>query len=180
MLRDSILAAQNGDQLALLYLTQKFQPLLRRYTLKLDYEDAENDMLLEFIELVHRIVLDTLRSTSDGSIVCYIAKAMQNIYYSKISQRKSQNQDILSWEALFESEKVFGGSNIIDVDQFMFIDTLKSCPSLTNKEAWVLYKIFYEGYTSSELATTLGSTKQNLNQIKRRGLAKLRKRLLNT
>lgn len=175
MLRDSILAAQNGDHSALLYLIQKFQPLLKRYTLKLDYEDAENDMLLEFIELIYNISLDTLRSTSDGTIVRYIAKAIQNTYYSKIGKRKLQNQDILSWEVLFESQKTQGGSSYIDIDRWMFVDFLKSCPCITNKEMWVLYKVYYEGYTSSDLATMPGSTKQNINQIKNRGLAKLRK-----
>ena len=157
MLRDSILAAQKGDHIALLYLTQKFQPLLKRYTLKLDYEDAENDMLLGFIELIYHISLNTLRSTADGAIVCYIAKAMRNVYYSNISKCKSQNQDILSWEELFDSQKAQGGSNSIDTDRLVFMDILKSCACLTNKEIWVLYKVFYEGYSSSELATILNS-----------------------
>lgn len=180
MLRDSILAAQKGDKSALLYLIEKFQPMLRRYARRLSYEDAESDMVLEFIELIHRISLDSLQSTADGSIVCYIAKAVQHTYYSKISKQKNQNHDALSWEELFESEKVYGGAEFINVDLLMFIDVLKSCPSLTNRETWILYKIYYEGYTSSELAAMLGTTKQNLNQIKLRGLAKLRGKLLNT
>jgi DNA-directed RNA polymerase specialized sigma subunit len=44
--------AQQGDDEAMLELINRFQPLLKKYAKKLRYDDAYEDCLLFFIELV--------------------------------------------------------------------------------------------------------------------------------
>lgn len=44
--------AQQGDEEAMLELIKRFQPLIRKYARKLEYDDAYEDCLLFFIELV--------------------------------------------------------------------------------------------------------------------------------
>ena len=45
------------------------------------------------------------------------------------------------------------------------------------KEKEVLTLIYYAGYSATEIAAAWGTSKQNVNQIKRRGLGKLKKSL---
>ena len=47
--------------------------------------------------------------------------------------------------------------------------------SLTEKETYVLEQVYYWGYTAAELAPGMGTSKQNVNQIKLRALGKLRR-----
>lgn len=52
MLIDWIRSAQRDDEDAMLYLITRFEKLIRKYARKLQYEDAENDLILDFIELI--------------------------------------------------------------------------------------------------------------------------------
>ena len=56
-----------------------------------------------------------------------------------------------------------------------FSDLVKGCPRLTEKETYVLEQVYYWGYTAAELAPGMGTSKQNVNQIKLRALGKLRR-----
>jgi len=47
--------AKYGDRDAALKMIQQFQPLLQKYSRKLGYEDAYNDLILFFIELISKI-----------------------------------------------------------------------------------------------------------------------------
>ena len=53
----------------------------------------------------------------------------------------------------------------------------EGCSELTKKEKEVLTLIYYAGYSATEIAAAWGTSKQNVNQIKRRGLGKLKKSL---
>jgi len=70
---DMILSSQKHDDKATIYLIEKFKPLLKKFASKLSYEDAYYDLLIDFIELIQNIRLETLRNRDEGSIVSYIA-----------------------------------------------------------------------------------------------------------
>ena len=62
-----------------------------------------------------------------------------------------------------------------------FDDILSSCSSLTKKEKSILKLIYIYGYSSTEIARQFSSSKQNINQIKKRALKKLQNsKLLNS
>ena len=46
---------------------------------------------------------------------------------------------------------------------------------LTSREMMVLKAVYEKGYTVSEVATSLGVSRQNVNQIKKRAIMKLKK-----
>lgn len=50
--------SQNRDIDATLKLIEKFKPILKKYAYKLYYNDAYNDLLMDFIELIYNIKLD--------------------------------------------------------------------------------------------------------------------------
>ena len=63
-------------------LMQKFTPLIRHLAHKLpyDYLDAEQDMFLSFLKLIHHINLNDIKNKEDKSLVKYIHKTMINCY----------------------------------------------------------------------------------------------------
>ena len=69
--------AKSGDKNAMEQLIRKFSGLLHMYAKKLNYEDALNDMILQFIEVIYRISVDKLSIQSEGAIIKYICHAMK-------------------------------------------------------------------------------------------------------
>ena len=56
---EKIKAAQSGNKDFILDLMNMFQPLLRSLATHLNYEDAINDLELEFIQLIKAIKLSS-------------------------------------------------------------------------------------------------------------------------
>lgn len=52
MLIDSIIHAQQGCDSDMMFLVSKFSGILKKYARKLNYEDAEQDLTADFIELM--------------------------------------------------------------------------------------------------------------------------------
>jgi hypothetical protein len=48
-----ILAAKNGSHNSMLELIKIFKPLIKKYAFKMNYEDAENDLILSMIQLIY-------------------------------------------------------------------------------------------------------------------------------
>ena len=75
--------AQENDDESLIKLIDRFQPVIRKYALKLNYEDAYEDLVLWFIELVKSHRLADLR---EEVIVSYINVCIKNYYNKKIGK----------------------------------------------------------------------------------------------
>ena len=73
--------AKYGDRDAALKMIQQFQPLLQKYSRKLGYEDAYNDLVLFFIELIYKIPDQIIASFNDGKLVKYISICIKNHHY---------------------------------------------------------------------------------------------------
>ena len=71
---ERILRAQSGSQEDMLFIIQKFEPQLKHYSRRLHSEDAQSELTLRFIETIHAMNLDSLRSQGDGTIVAYLAQ----------------------------------------------------------------------------------------------------------
>ena len=61
--------AQQEDKEAMQELIDRFQPLLRKYARKLGYDDAYEDCLLFFIELIKNMDLKRLKDRKDQAAV---------------------------------------------------------------------------------------------------------------
>lgn len=75
MLIDSIIHAQQGCDSDMMFLVSKFSGILKKYARKLNYEDAEQDLTADFIELIHHIDIEKLNNTSDGAIVNFLIRS---------------------------------------------------------------------------------------------------------
>ena len=80
-----IILAKQKDQEAILKLIDKFNPLLKKYAYLLKYEDALQDLIIFFIDLLYKIPDSLLQNYNEGKIVVYIEKSVkhQYVYMSK-------------------------------------------------------------------------------------------------
>lgn len=65
---DLIMQSQGGNRNATCMLIEKFNPLLKKY--------AYNDLLLDFIELLHTMQIKNIHNKSEGGVVSYISTAV--------------------------------------------------------------------------------------------------------
>lgn len=176
MLKEKVQRAQQGNQQDMLELLEQFQPLLNKYSRKLMYEDALNDLNLKFIEIIHAINLTKLQNDNDGVFVKYIVISVRNAYIALLGEFYAQ-KGVVSWEDLTETEKhkLAVDEKSRDTERQRFIDLLDSSQNLTDKERQTLTLIYYYEYSAADIAKIFSTTRQNINQIKLRALEKIRK-----
>ena len=171
MLWEQIRLSKNGDETSILNLIERFSPLLRKYARKLNYEDSFLDMQLAFIEMLHAVQPYKLNSTSDGAVVKYIQVSMHNAYVKLLKKYIRSS---------FPAEEL---DTYTDAQFYKRVKPQKSEPNgsskppgvLTKKESYVLHGIYGLGYTAAEIARQNGVTRQNVNQVKKNAMEKLRR-----
>lgn len=77
MTSDLIIQFKEGDNKSLLSLISKFNPLLKKYSYKLYYDDAYNDLIVDFIEVICNIEFDNFNNKSEGSIAAHLGISFQ-------------------------------------------------------------------------------------------------------
>ena len=137
-------------------------------------------MTLAFLEILESMNLEKLRSREDGVIVSYFKNALRHAYCHKVEESIKQPSVAFSIDNTEEQEReavlAQDGWNTAGKDRYFFT-LFEGCSELTKKEKEVLTLIYYAGYSATEIAAAWGTSKQNVNQIKRRGLGKLKKSL---
>lgn len=52
---DLILKAKSGDRNAMMEIIERFTPIIKKYSYKLNYEDTEQDLILNLIQAVYKM-----------------------------------------------------------------------------------------------------------------------------
>ena len=173
-LKDLIIRATSDDKEAMLSIITKFDPLLKKHSRHLNYDDAYNDMVLDFIEFIRSYPINKMRETSDGAFVNYIQKAVYHAYLKRACE-KAKQPIIKNMAELDEVERFHIDVNTSVSDIYFEKEVITSFTNLTKVESEVL-QLLYEGrYSVTEVATILGKSRQSINQTKRRALRKIEK-----
>ncbi|WP_027631271.1 RNA polymerase sigma factor [Ruminiclostridium cellobioparum] len=169
---DIIQKSQGGDGDATLMLVEKFNPLLKKYAYKLSYDDAYNDLLIDFIELLHNMQIKNIHNKSEGSMVSYICTSVHSSYIKRLIEVKRLGK-LLLYSDLNENELYYvesiSSTNDVYNYELSFIQKI-----LTKQELAVISMIYFTGYTVTEIANFYGTSRQAVNQMKNRALKKLR------
>ena len=178
MLIDSIILAQQGHDPDMLLLISKFSGIFKKYGRKLGYEDAEQDLTADFIELIHHINLEKLNNTSDGAIVNFLVQSMYHFYIKRLKKEIDQKVPVVSLEDLTPTQ-----SNLLLVQAAVELEESISMyfPSsgLSEREMLILTAVYAHGYSVSDIAKHLRVSRQNVNQIKKRAEKKIHQILTN-
>lgn len=170
---DLLVKAQRGDKESCYAILEKFERLTKKYSRKLSYEDAEQDVICYFIELIYTFPLEKFREDDEGKIVVYITKCIYHEYVRLLKQivlQKSEvNYSSISEEQLHVLELRNSGK---DCYEQLFFSELRL--NLDEKEWEIIQKVYIEGKTVSQIAKEKGISRQAVNQMKNRALRKLR------
>lgn len=153
----------------MLWLTEKFEPLIKKYTYKLNYEYAQSDLIIFLIELIN--YLRTLNFKNDAQVVSYIAYAMKNQYIklSKSKQKIEQNEICVDFNTeiyLFPPKiQNFNENRILIEDSLL---------QLTPLQREVIVDIFLKDLSAVAIAKKHHCSKQAITNIKRRALTRMK------
>lgn len=167
---EKIKSAYSGDENAMMDLITQFSPLIKKYARKLYAEDAENELLLAFIELISFFDIGRIKNTSDGAVINYICQSIRRAYIKLMKKEIDSKVESTSIELL--TDKDMFGSTLSTIDQSFALDIPKG--TLTQREYTILMWIYVDGYSAAEIAKQLRTTRQNINQTKKRAERKLR------
>ena len=170
MLRKLLKNAQSHDKDAMEKLIQHFYPLFKKYSIKLNYEDAYEDMILWFIELVKSKKLEMLQ---EEVIVSYIHVCVVNYYNKKIEKVIKEKREVI-FSDLSEEQIYFMEVKMAKGDTQDIFWELNMVEVLNDNELHILHLVFNEGYSTAEIARKLGKTRQAINQQEKRALHKLK------
>lgn len=177
MTTELILRSQTGDKNATLELIKKFNPLLKKYAYKLFYDDAYNDLLVDFVELLKNVKMENIRNKCEGSMVSYISKSIQCSYMKESDAVKKLRR--LIPESDFKEETLYALETASAVNDTYFAYEFPGIEKvLTKPEATVVKLVYLSGYSIRETAQRLGISRQAANQMKNRALRKLKIKFL--
>ena len=172
-LLEEIGRAQHGNEEAMLNLVSKFMPLMKKYGRKLGYEDATEDMTVDFIEFIFSWNLKNFRQSSDGAVVKYIAQTLYRIYLRRLKFCIESDPKCISLEELTPTQM-----NVLSVKTAVWNEYALSSiiPNgvLTPRELFIVSEIYEKGTPVAALAQRLHVSRQNINQIKKKAESKLK------
>ena len=169
MLKEKIHLIQQGDKQTLDVLFRQFEPLVRKYGRRLGDEDGYQDMALCLIVILRQINLDKLRHNADAVIINYISRSMYHQYIHYAAARNYQRQKEMPLETALT-----GYNEELPDDSF---DALLERAGLSVSEAEVLRLLYQKGLSAIDVAQRRHTSKQNIYQIRRRALRKIRRTL---
>lgn len=156
----------------ILEIINKFNPLIKKYSYLLNYDDAEQDLIVALIEIVYKLPLNKIPTKcSDKYIVSYIHSALKNkyIYLSKkqsILLKQSDELDLNIYESSITSQ---------DLYNYVFVKDLLN--QVTELQRTILILKFIKNYSETEISDILDISRQSVNKAKNRALVTLKKYL---
>lgn len=171
MLSEAITSAQHNNPDSLLALIEKFKPLLKKYAYKLHYEDAYYDLQLDFIQIILSINLDAQNQKSEGALVNYICNSVQHAYCKRLKTILGRTMPTVE----LDSPTNIQISNLLIAPSHQEFSNLALdiANILTKKEYQVIVLVYKYQLPSAEIARRLCTTRQNVNQCKKRAEQKL-------
>lgn len=161
------------DEAAVLELLRRFDGLLKKYARILNYEDAYNDLILFFIELIQCEGIGNVCKKDDGIIVNYIVKSVRNHSLRMCNSFKVQT---ISFSMLSDEQRYAIESKASCI-QDEPISYYWSTDALTEKEENVLRMHYEFGCSISNIAEKTKTSRQSVNQTKIRALNILRNQI---
>ena len=176
MLFELFQASQDNDQEAMLTLIQRFHPLLGKYGRKLDYEDAEADLVADFIEWVKKLNLSNIYDSSDGALINYISKSVYRLFLRRLRSIIDKEPRCIYFEDMTPMQQNDLLKHTAVPDELPLAQDLPQ-GVLSKAELNILSAIYENGKSAASIARKLNVSRQNINQIKKRALQKLRESL---
>lgn len=147
----------NRDEHALLKIYQKFEPLLKKYSWFLNYEDAKADLAVQFYRCIYKIPIETAEFFDDKYILSYIEKSIKNIFIT-LNSRKERMQNMFCSLEDISCHTASYQINTSDMEIKEFLATLPA------REKDIFFKKYYLDLSDKEIANHYGLSRQAINK----------------
>lgn len=170
LLYELIKSSSEGDQNATMEIIEKFFPLIKKYSIKLSYEDADTDLIISLIEIITYLSKseDSNIINKEECIVGYISESLKHKYIQLSKVRDNIYKHEVELNIELSNEEVINNEE----ENIFLNDILNKLPELQRK---VIKERYLEDRTCSEIAKKLGISRQAVNKLKNRALNNLRK-----
>lgn len=159
----------NNDKDSMEFMINKFYPLILKYSKgNCSIEDSISDLILFLIELLKCFPIEKSIFKEDKYIVSYIHKSMYHHSIKILKDNLRYCNEISLDESIYNYE--YNSTNII------FFDLIST---LSYKEQQLFIRKFLLNYKTSEIASDLKISPQNVSMSISRALNKLRKGVIN-
>lgn len=163
--------SMKGDKECMLEIINKFKPLIRKYSRKLNYDGSDSDLIICLLETINSIPVNNLEMQKDERIIGYINASIKHkyIYLSKkythiINSETELDTDILGEACEDISENLIFINNLVD-----------KLPKLQQE---IIKQIYFKGKSVNDMAKQLNISRQAVNKAKNRALKNLKDRYL--
>lgn len=163
-LRQLIFNYQTGDTNLFINILDKFKFTIKKFARNLNYEDAEQDLILYLLELITSINLCDFKNKSDGALVNYIYLSIKN--KSTKLYKSTKNKHI--------SLDIHNISQSYMLDEYN-IELYSSLSCLNIIERKIIIDKYIKHLTFSEIASNLGVSRQTVYKNKNSSIKKLKK-----
>lgn len=168
---ENIKNAQQGSKEDMLYLIEKFMPLIKKKSYLLRYDDAIGDVTLAFIEVIHKIKLSGfVNDGKDYDIISYIQRSIHNAFISF----SIKNCDYYNVNQIFDEDIIVRIKSDETLTKLELKDMLSTLSEL--QRTVIVQKYFY-GYSDEEIGNNLSISRQAVNRAKNRAFECIRNRL---
>lgn len=158
---------KKGDRKSLEVLINDFNPLIKKMSKDLHYEEGCTDLIIFFIELMGRIDFTNFRVVTDSIIISYIQRYLKNKTIDLCRERIRKNIDFID----IELEEVCEDESSIELD-VCFKEYVSERFSGVQKDV-IIFK-YIKGYSDVEISEKLKISRQAVNSAKNRALKKVK------
>jgi len=152
--------AKNGDNDSMMNILTMFTGLIKKYAYKLDYEDAENDLIVSVIQLIY----DMPELINDGQAVSYIKHSVYNFYNKYVKIQIMQREHMVPYdpEIIHNISELSDTINEDNIALYYAVEKLKP-----NYRQIIIYK-FFRDMTDNEIMKIMNLSRQSvyINKIK--------------
>lgn len=164
---DAVVAVQTGNKAYIDAVLDRFKRYIKKYAYKLNYEDAEQDLVVFLIDLLYRIKVTEVPA-DDGAFVNYFTKAIYHEYIRLIHKTYKYH----AHEVLADAARLYDIPH--QYDPFRRIEILESLEQLSPHQLEIITAHYLEGYSVQEIAVMLKVSRQAVNKAKNSALNKMR------
>ena len=161
---NKLILIKNGDNDELYLLIKKFEPIIKKLSRKLNYEEAETDLIIFFIEFVKSINLEKFKIKNDGIIVNYIKKSLYNKYTKLLSKKILNNIDNIE----YRDNHILSQDDKTNIFLYEYIKL-----NLNRTQSMVIYYKYIHDLSDIEISRKLNISRQAVNKAKNKSLYKL-------
>lgn len=163
--------SKNGNKNSTLDIIEKFNPLLNKYSRKLNYDGSYTDLIICLLETLKTIPIEhNTKLRDDSSIVAYLHVSIKHKYISL----SKKNCNIISNETELNTD-ILGENSYSYIDEKLFISEI--IDKLCDVQKHIIKSIYINTLSESMLAKQMNISRQAINRTKNRALKNLKKAL---